>query len=106
MQPSLKDWLSRKPQGPAPKKRMPKVTPKRAKRLGFYRILRKGFLGANQDCQAKFACCSGRASQVHHKASRVGDKLNDTRDFLAICAPCHLYLHAHPKQARALGLLT
>lgn len=103
---SLSEWLARKPKGKAPKKPLPKYTPKRAKQLGFYRILRKGFLEANTHCQAKFLCCSGSATQVHHKNSRVGDKLNDTRDFLAICAPCHLHLHAHPKQARLLGLLT
>lgn len=103
---TLEGWLNR----PPPKKgrkggRIRSASPKRAKQLAFYRILRKGFLGAHRECQVNWAGCLGLSSEVHHRASRVGDKLNDTRDFVATCSPCHRAIHRNPSRARLQGLL-
>jgi ribosomal protein S27AE len=107
MIPSFKDWLARKPKGPAPRKRLArkvrvrKVSPKRRQQLGFYRILRKGYLELQPTCER----CGATATEIHHKKRRLGDMLNQTRHFMATCPECHRWIHMHPREARELGLL-
>jgi len=46
----------------------------------------------------------GEATDVHHMAGRVGEKLLDTDTWLPCCRPCHLFIESHPVAARELGL--
>lgn len=50
--------------------------------------------------------CSIGASEVHEvlRRSAGGDILDDA-NVLSICARCHRWTHANPKEARTLGLL-
>ncbi len=129
MQPSFKDWLNRKPAGRKVRKRIPKVSKRRASRLGEYRKKREAFLSANPYCQIwmrrmglteKDAVLWGgqyfhrptmtiywapRSQEIHHVRGRIGAMLLDERYWLAASRSEHDWCHSHPSQARALGLL-
>lgn len=45
------------------------------------------------------------ATEIHHPAGRIGKKLADKTNFCACSRKQHLWLHANPSTARALGLL-
>lgn len=45
-----------------------------------------------------------RATSVHHVRGR-GRFLLDTKTWLAVCEPCHRYIHDHPAWARERGYL-
>ena len=44
------------------------------------------------------------ATQVHHAKGRRGALLMDERYWVAVSAPGHQWVHAHPLEARELGL--
>lgn len=77
---------------------------KRALEEKQYSEIRKKFLNQYPMCQAKIVidCCI-TASQVHHKAGRIGKLLCDTNHFLAVCHPCHEYIELHKKESIQLG---
>lgn len=99
---AFEDWLNRKPTGPAPKKRLPVFSAKRAKEGAEYRRKRVAYLTRHPTCQA---CGKRRAEHIHHKAGRHGGKYLDESSWMAVCFLCHNVIHAHPKEARALGYL-
>jgi hypothetical protein len=45
------------------------------------------------------------ATEIHHKAGRERDLLNDNRDWLAVSAMGHRWIHDNPYQAYKLGFL-
>ena len=47
--------------------------------------------------------CTGRYEQAHHRAGRVGPDPHRPDNLLAVCGPCHAYVHAHPAEARERG---
>ena len=83
------------------KKRLHPISAKRRRVSALYRSIRAEYLTKNPKCKV----CHGDASQIHHKAGRVGDKLNDTKDFLAVCFCCHRKIHDNPAWAYAKDLL-
>jgi hypothetical protein len=56
-------------------------------------------------CEAKFAGCSGWATQVHHVARRSQGGTHDPENLKHVCDACHLYIHLHVGAAKELGLL-
>jgi hypothetical protein len=88
----------------AKRKPIPKVSGKRAKDNRKYSVLRKEFLKANPECEARLKNCRGEATDVHHRAGRVGENLLDTETWLAVCRPCHLWIESHPVASKQLGL--
>lgn len=46
-----------------------------------------------------------RSSEIHHPRGRIGKLLTDETNFIACSRQEHLWLHAHPSEARKLGLL-
>lgn len=58
-------------------------------KLDVYAIRRKEYLAAHPLCEAKLPGCRGAATEIHHLAGRIGDKLLDTSNFMAICRNCH-----------------
>ena len=110
MKPTFKEWLARKSRiGPKPRKPLRKVSQKRAKQLAVYRKARVQFLREFPVCEACVAIDSDsvprKATEIHHRAGRIGEKLNDINDFVPICEICHRWVHNNPWQARDLGLL-
>lgn len=95
----------RRPPKPKPRrKRIARFSKKRAKQERSYTVLRKEFLEAHPECEAKLKMCRGEATDVHHMAGRVGENLLDTDSWIALCRPCHLWLESHPVAAKQLGL--
>jgi hypothetical protein len=101
MQPTLADWLNRKAKGPAPKKRLPKVAKRNASRFRCYAKEAKAYKLAHPFCGI---CHDGKTTDVHHTKGR-GPFLLDQSTWLPVCRPCHIWVHAMPKEARELGLL-
>lgn len=109
-----------------------KVSTKRRRQLGQYTDLRKEYLAKHPWCEVyckRFKvnypglfktngiylehAPSGSAyirhvplsTDIHHVAGRIGEKLNDSNDWLAACREQHEWIHNNPKEARALGVL-
>lgn len=90
---------------PKPKRKPVKRFSKKRKRENkSYSVFRKQFLEEHPECEAKLKMCRGEATDVHHRAGRVGDNFLDTDTWLAVCRPCHLYIESHPTAAKQLGL--
>ena len=54
---------------------------------------------------ARCHTATGASGQAHHLVTRSRGG-SDTADNLAwVCRPCHDWIHAHPNEARATGLL-
>jgi tRNA/tmRNA/rRNA uracil-C5-methylase (TrmA/RlmC/RlmD family) len=80
------DGPCRRPVKPKPKRKpIQKVSGKRAKDDRKYSVLRKEFLKANPECEARLKNCRGEATDVHHRAGRIGENLLDTETWLAGC---------------------
>lgn len=132
MQPTLEQWLARKPRQKSPprplkRSRVRKVSSRRAKQLREYAAKRKAFLLKNPYCQIwlkrmgmteSHAVLWGgqymkdmtvywapRSVEVHHVRGRIGAMLNDERYWLAASREEHEWAHSHPKEARALGII-
>ena len=50
-------------------------------------------------------CHNSSATEIHHIRGRAGLLLFDMRYWRAVCSTCHAWIHAHPEEARNLGLL-
>lgn len=103
------------------------VSRKRAKQLRDYSTLRKRFLAENPVCgwwlkmrgqdfqhlEQRGGCYWSAGLEeyallscdIHHRNSRIGEKLNDTSDWIAVSRDGHNWIHSHPRDARVLGLL-
>ncbi len=107
---TLQEWLDRKPAGPAQKKpiarraRVKRVSERRRKEGAEYAKKRKAFLAARPRCEAAPLACRQPSTDVHHRAKR-GRNYLDESTWIAVCRTCHDWIHAHPKEARELGLL-
>ncbi len=85
---------------------MNRRTPKRARQEREYAKLRVGYLQAHPMCEAGLAVCTGQATEIHHKAGRIGDLLTNTEHFCPICRNCHDYVtnRMSAAEARERGL--
>lgn len=80
------------------KTRLSPVSKKRKKQLADYSSIRKEYLAKNPLCH----CCQKvPATDIHHKAGRWQERLNDTALFCALCRSCHNYIHGNPEWAYA-----
>ena len=43
--------------------------------------------------------------QAHHRLRRQHDGPNTAENLVVVCPDCHAWIHGHPDQAYALGLL-
>ena len=68
--------------------------------MKVYFELKPVFLRAHPIC----ARCPAPAVDVHHAAGR-GKNLNCVHTWIALCRRCHDWVHQHPIEARAEGLL-
>lgn len=74
------------------------VSDRRRKRDAGYRdACRKVWARAEGRCEAITGMrCTGRHEHTHHIAGRVGPDPHAIAGLLAVCLPCHDYIHAHP----------
>lgn len=82
-----------------------RVSKKHAKELRIYAKLRLDFLESHPMCEVgRKDICNRFSCDVHHVHGR-GKHLNDKGTWLAVCRPCHDFIHRNPGQARQLGFL-
>lgn len=90
---------------PTKRKPISPRSPKRIKQDVEYSKLRKDFLEKNPLCQAHLPdLCQGVATEIHHRAGKIGSLYCDVTNFLAICRPCHNYITQFSKEAIERGL--
>jgi 5-methylcytosine-specific restriction endonuclease McrA len=57
-------------------------------------------------CEGQIASvCIGKAMHAHHIKRRSGQGKHDPENLVDLCAPCHEWVHANPKQSMDAGLL-
>ena len=84
-----------------------RVSLKRAKQNREYTKLRREYLAEQPACRIHMADDRGfvRATEIHHRAGRIGKLLTDRSNFMPLCSECHRWIHDHPSEARAKGYL-
>lgn len=88
-------------------KRIPAYSSKRQKLEAIYKVTRVKYLQDHPMCHAHIdAHCTKTATEVHHKAGRVGEYFLDQLYWLPTCHWCHVWITNHPEEAIALGLST
>lgn len=80
------------------------VSKKRRGEMDTYGKLRDAFLYIKINCEAKLVGCTGKATDVHHKAGRVGENYLKVGTWLAVCRSCHRWIEENPEEAKELGL--
>lgn len=82
---------------------MNRTRTKTAARDRAYAILRLVWLGG--PCEARLSGhCQGQATEVHHTAKRTARHMLNVDSWAALCHPCHMWIEAHPNDARKMGL--
>jgi len=85
-------------------KPIPSRSPKRQKQETQYNREAKQFKEDNPHCKAGIpGQCTGRTTEVHHIAGRIGLMLLYQPYWLATCHECHVWIEAHPIEAKELG---
>jgi hypothetical protein len=79
------------------------VSKKRREEMDEYSKKRLAFLALHPSCQGKLVGCTGKATDVHHKAGRVGDDYLNMNKWLAVCRTCHSWIEENPIEAKELG---
>ena len=72
---------------------------KRSRRMREYKKAREEYLHEVFFCEI----CRDIATEIHHRAGRIGRNLTDKNNFLAVCKPCHALIHSEPKLALEKG---
>ncbi len=76
------------------------ASPKRAKQYREYDKVKKAYLALHPQCER---CKNKKATDIHHKAGRVGEWLCKYEFFAALCRECHDFVHVNGKESRMLG---
>ena len=77
---------------------------KRAKQETKYNREAKVFKEENPNCKAGIpGKCTGMTTEVHHIAGRIGLMLLYQPYWLPTCHECHVWIEAHPIEAKELG---
>lgn len=85
------------------KKRLNPVGRLRRVTQQVYREKRDKFMREHPVCQ--YPNCSKASFDPHHRHGREGKNYLDTSTWSALCREHHNWVHAHPNQAREMGLL-
>jgi len=80
------------------------VSTKRRVEMDEYGKKRVAYLAIHSTCQAGLVECTGQATEIHHKAGRVGELYTKVSNFLAVCRNCHRFIEENPEEAKHLGL--
>jgi hypothetical protein len=79
------------------------VSEKRRGEMDEYSKKRLAFLAIHMNCQAKLVGCTSIATDVHHKAGRIGNDYLNMNKWLALCRSCHSWIEINPAEAKELG---
>lgn len=87
-----------------PRKPVKPMSNTQRQRIAKYSLVRAEYLSEREICEAKIpGVCTGRATEIHHRAGRVVDLLTDKSNFLAVCRECHNKIEARPEWAKEMG---
>lgn len=81
-------------------------SPKNRGKNQYAKARRAVYVRSQGRCEAR--CCDGCTGQyehAHHVRRRSQGGSDTARNLVAICGPCHRWVHDHPVRARELGLL-
>lgn len=78
------------------------VSERRKQEQVIYAEKREAYLSTHTFCE--FDGCRRLASEIHHKARRGANYLNEDT-FFGTCRTHHRWIHGNPAEARELGLL-
>lgn len=81
---------------------MRRTSKKRTQQTKEYNKKRAEYLHNTPLCER---CGPQFATEVHHKAGRNGERLIDSRYFMAVCRSCHEYIHNNPNESYKKGWL-
>ena len=84
------------------KTRLRSISPKKAAAYRLYGFRAKRFKKEHPVCEI---CERRRTVDVHHCRGRHSPDLLDELTWLAVCRPCHNWIHNHANEARAKGWL-
>lgn len=56
-------------------------------------------------CEAGTEVCTGEAQAFHHRKMRSAGGSHDPVNLLAVCGPCHTWIHGNPEASYDRGLL-
>ena len=76
------------------KKPTNKVSDSMRKKLSTYSKIKKSYMEVYPNCER----CDKPATEIHHKAGRIGNLLTDINHFMSTCRDCHNYIHENPKE--------
>ena len=99
-------YVSEKPsQKPPIKAREPikKTSDKQAKINRAYTDMRVQYLKIIHYCQVSSTDCTHVATQIHHRAGRIGNNMLDTTTWLSVCHTCHELIERNPLWAYEKG---
>jgi hypothetical protein len=82
--------------------RLRSMSPKKQAQMEEYFPRAVAFKKRKPICEV---CRKRKTKDVHHRAGRLGPNLLDEDTWTAVCRRCHDWIHDHPKEARAAGLL-
>ncbi len=84
----------------------PRISPRRRRFLAQLEEARPFILErAGRWCEARTPRCIGVVQHLHHRRGRVRRDANEPEHLLAVCLPCHAYIHHHPAESYARGWL-
>ena len=85
-------------------KAIPAKSSKRKEDEKEYRKIAKQVLKENPLCAAKLKGCTGKATQCHHSAGRLGGNYLNKKKLLPVCQSCHLQIELTPIKSKELKL--
>ena len=71
-------------------KRIKPLSDKRTVQNDLYLKLRKIYLDSHNMCDVRLIGCTHYATEIHHAEGRIGFRLTDISNFVAICRNCHI----------------
>lgn len=79
------------------------VSSKRQVEMDEYSKKRVAYLAIHSTCQAGLVDCTGQATEIHHKAGRIGELYTKISNFLGVCRNCHKFIEENPDDAKHFG---
>ena len=65
-----------------------------------YKEVRSAYMKKHPKCEV---CKRNNATEIHHMAGRIGDKLTDINNFMSVCRECHFLIENNPNWAKEHG---
>jgi hypothetical protein len=85
------------------KSEIPKKSDKQKEADKEYKKVRAKYLKAHPFCEAKLEGCGKVATEIHHKAGKIGELFTDPKNFLSVCRSCHTIIEKSPAFSRQNG---